>query len=555
MNNHFRILTRLAAALMLTLACSSLGSLSRKTVTLGIFYSSDKLEWLAPLAKQYNADGHETASGSLIHVEATPMGSLDAANAILRGDAQPIVWSPSSDLYLAVANGEWRRQQNGDLYTGTPQALAYSPLVIAMWRPMAMAMGWPEKPIGWADIDALAASDRGWAGYGHPEWGQFKLGHAAPDYSSDGFAAVVAEAYAGAKKTHGLTTDDLDDPEVLTLIEGAEARITHSDISTRLLFDSMLRFGPSYLSAAVVSENLVVEQEMQRIKGHKRQLPTVAIYPKDGTFLNNHPYIILNGAWVTAEEKEAAWDFQAFLLAKPQQQKALAIGFRPADVSIPLTTPLSRIYGADPSQPKTVFSVPGADVLTVTDQIGRGIRRPIDLVVVVDASDMMAGDKIEAVRQHLSDLIARLGDQDRLEIIVFNDRVNTLTALSPLGEKRGDILQQVSGITAGGRARLYDAISQGHSDLQAHTDPDRIQAIVVFSYGDDTASATNLIDLSHKLSNPEDIGSATRIFAIAFGDKTAQYILEILANHSRAKMHIDTPNVIDLLYTEITKSF
>lgn len=54
-------------------------------------------------------------------------------------------------------------------------------------------------------------------------------------------------------------------------------------------------------------------------------------YTKEGTFWSNHPYIVLNAPSVTPEQKDAAGVFEAFLLAKPQQLRALETGFRPAD--------------------------------------------------------------------------------------------------------------------------------------------------------------------------------------------------------------------------------
>ena len=56
------------------------------------------------------------------------------------------------------------------------------PLVFAMPKPMAEALGWPGKAIGWAELAELAADPKGWAKYGHPEWGAFKLGKTNPNF-------------------------------------------------------------------------------------------------------------------------------------------------------------------------------------------------------------------------------------------------------------------------------------------------------------------------------------------------------------------------------------
>ncbi|MFN2185992.1 MAG: hypothetical protein ACK2UU_18575, partial [Anaerolineae bacterium] len=76
-----------------------------------------------------------------------------------------------------------------------------------------------------------------------------------------------------------------------------------------------------------------------------------------------HPYAILNAPWVTAEQQSAAEDFQAFLLDRPQQQRAIELGFRPADINIPLTSPLDAQHGVDPGQPQTVLQIPSAEVI------------------------------------------------------------------------------------------------------------------------------------------------------------------------------------------------
>src|SRR5260370_40852313 len=102
----------------------------------------------------------------------------------------------------------------------------------------------------------------------------------------------------------------------------------------------MLKFGTSYLSEAVLYEKIVVAQETSRLSGQSSQVPVVAIYPKEGTFWSNHPYIIVNAPWVTAPQKEAAGIIQTLLLGKHQQLKGLVLCFPPAD---PATPPSSAL--------------------------------------------------------------------------------------------------------------------------------------------------------------------------------------------------------------------
>jgi Ca-activated chloride channel family protein len=308
----FILTSILVIASILISACGAIsGFLPGSTVTISIIYGSEKKEWLQPLVEEFNNARNKTEAGDIIFVEATPMGSIESVRGIIEGTLQPTVWSPASSVYIPVANAEWKNIHADDLVVGTPNDLVLSPVVIAMWRPMAQALGWPKKEIGWTDIAALATSEEGWNEYGHPEWGRFQFGHTHPDYSNSGIVSIIAEAYAGADKQRGLTMDDLQDEQVQEFMAAVEKSVIHYGTSTGFFADRMFERGPSYLSAAVMYENLIVAQEDKRLNGLSSQVPVVAIYPKEGTFWSNHPYAVVNAPWVTDEQKEAAGIFEA----------------------------------------------------------------------------------------------------------------------------------------------------------------------------------------------------------------------------------------------------
>ncbi len=426
-------------------------------VIVSIAYGSEKKEWLEPLVQQFNEARNQTSDGKTIVVEATAIGSIEAVRSIIDGTLQPTVWSPASSIYIPVANAEWKNTHADDLVTGTPNDLVLSPVVIAMWRPMAQALGWPDKALGWEDIAQLAISEEGWAAYGHPEWGKFKFGHTHPAYSNSGITAIIAETYAGLGKQRGLTEADLQLPELRDFMIQVESSIIHYGTSTGFFGERMFDRGPSYLSGAVLYENLIVAQETKRISGASSQIPVVAIYPKEGTFWSNHPYVILNAPWVTPEQKEAAQLFETFLLDNPQQLKALEFGFRPADPSIPLTSPLNAEHGVDTTQPQTILEIPSASVITGIETLWRETKKPVDLIVVMDISGSMRGDKITSARSSLIQFVSKLDDRDRLRIDLFNDEIVTLTPLTPIGDKRQQVIDSVSGIFEQNNTSLYDA--------------------------------------------------------------------------------------------------
>ncbi len=554
-----KLIPRFLFVFILLLGCGS-GQLASvvggNKVTISIVYGSEKEEWLEPLVEEYNNAGHETAEGSTIVVEATPMGSIESIDAIISEQIQPTVWSPASSVYLPVGDQLWREKHGSELWEGSPKDLVLSPVVIAMWRPMAEALGWPDKPLGWSDISELAISEEGWAAYGYPEWGSFKFGHTHPDFSNSGIVSAIAQAYAGAGKQRDLTLEDLDNPQLREFMTQVESSIIHYGSSTGFFAHRMFERGPSYLSAAILYENLIVAQETKRLTGESAQLSVVAIYPKEGTFWANHPYVVLNAPWVTEEQQAAARDFEAFLLDKPQQMRAIEFGFRPADPSIPLTSPLDADHGVDPSQPQTILEVPSAEVIRRIQLIWREVKKPVDLVLVIDTSGSMSGDKIREARNSLTQFIELLNNRDRVQVMTFSDQINTLTPLSPLSDKREDLIRRVSAIVEGGDTRLYDATLAAYEELNANADPKHIRAVVVLSDGDDTASFRSLSDVMAEVGDMgEEGGNAIKLFTIAYGDGADVDVLRQMAESTGGRQYTGDPATINKVYAEIALFF
>jgi Ca-activated chloride channel family protein len=301
---------------------------------------------------------------------------------------------------------------------------------------------------------------------------------------------------------------------------------------------------------------LVVAQESKRLAGQSNQGPVVAIYPKEGTFWSDHPYIILNAPWVTDDQREAAEDFQAFLLDRPQQLRAIELGFRPSDVSIPLAAPLDADHGVDPAQPQTVLEAPTADVLAAVLDLWRQVKKPVDLIVLIDVSGSMQGEKIAAARASLLEFVEQLDDRDRLEVLVFSDDVLILTPLTELGPKRDDVLRRISGIIEGGNTRLYDATLTALDALQLNGDPDHIRAVVVLSDGMDTQSTSTLDDVLTSIGQvSEEGGTSIKLFTIAFGNDADKNVLRQMAETTGGKLYTGDPKTIRQIYAEIATFF
>ena len=386
-------------ALAGTLACTSGGG-SRESggteappdaAVVRISYGSEKKAFLSDSAEAFQRTSPRTRGGKPIRVELLAEGSAEAMESILAGRTDISVWSPASSLLVDVLNDRWAETRSAAGATAKAvndaPSILLSPVVIAIWEPMARALGWPSKPIGWAEVAEFAASGAGWSRYGHPEWGAFKFGHTHPRYSNSGALALIAATYAGAGKTRDMQAADVD--TAAGFVRRVQASVVHYGRSTGFFAEKMFTRGPAYLSAAVLYENLVAESALDRRYATK-PFPVVAVYPREGTFWSDHPYAILELPSVTAEVREAAEAFRRFLLSPGRQQAALSrFGFRPADPSIALGAPIDAAHGLDPAQPKNVLPNPPVEVTRRVLEGFESVKRPVSITFVIDTSGSM----------------------------------------------------------------------------------------------------------------------------------------------------------------------
>jgi Ca-activated chloride channel family protein len=422
-----------------------------------------------------------------------------------------------------------------------------------MWKPMAEALGWPQKAIGWADLLKVAASKEGWGIYKHPEWGRFKLGHTHPEFSNSGLLAVLAEAYAGAGKTRGLSAADVESQKTRKMLLEIEGTVVHYGKSTGFFSDKMLERGPAYISAAVLYENLVIESYSKQTQA---PFPLVSIYPVEGTFWSDHPYAVLEAEWVGAEEKEAAAAFLAFLKGKPAQERALALGFRPGDPAIPISAPVDLAHGADPKQPQTLREVPDAAALEKLLAVWRETKKATAITFVFDKSGSMQGRPLAEAKVGAKKFIESLSERDEVTLIFFDNTVYPGVGPLSLKEGRAELMTRIDGTIAQGGTALYAATQQAYKTarVRAQKEPGKIHAVVVMTDGKDESSSITLRELKGGLVS-EDDRAPVRIFTIAYGQGAEGSVLEQIAEAGKgSSARGDVQNIIQV-YRDMASFF
>ena len=514
-------------------------------------YGSEKEKWINDVTAAFNRSGAKTAGGKAIFVRALPMGSGETIDNILSERLRAHIASPASAAFIKLGNAESRAKTGKDLI-GSTDNLVLSPVVIAMWKPMAEAIGWGKKPLGWSDILTLARDPKGWSSHGYPQWGKFKFGHTHPEFSNSGLISLFAEAYAASGKTAGLSLKDLEKPQTKQFLSGVEQSVVHYGSSTGFFGRKMFSNGPEYLSAAVLYESMVVESRSQT----DLPMPVVAIYPKEGTFWSDHPIGVVEREWVTAEHREAAKIYIQYLLARQQQEKALQYGFRPAAVDVPLAAPLDVAHGVDPKEPKTTLEVPSVEVINGLLQLWKTEKKHSNIVLVLDTSGSMKDQgKMQNAKVGARQLVGMLDEGDTFSFLPFSSDLRWSGQDVVVKQGREQLLQQIDSLFAEGGTELYDAIDAGYQHLAGVPDPDaKIQAVVVLTDGEDTQSGMKLDQLMARIRyNGEN--RAIHVFTIAYGKDARKDILQKIADATQAKFYEGNPQNIVEVFRDISTFF
>ncbi|HEY3617547.1 MAG TPA: VWA domain-containing protein [Candidatus Sulfotelmatobacter sp.] len=516
-------------------------------------YGSEKEKWITDVTTEFNRADHRISSGKRIYVRAIAMGSGEAIDEVMEGRREPHLISPASAAFIKLGNAQSQSKYGKDLIAST-ENLVLSPVVIAMWKPMAEALGWGKKPIGWSDVLALARSPKGWEEHGYPQWGRFKFGHTHPQFSNSGLISLFAEVYAASGKTAGLTVADVNKPHTAEFLSGIEKSVVHYGSSTGFFGRQMFSSGPQFLSAAVLYENMVIESYSQ----NNLPFPVVAIYPKEGTFWSDHPVGIVERDWVTPEHREAAKAYIQYLLQRPQQERAITYGFRPGAVEVPLASPIDEAHGVDPKEPKTTLEVPSVPVIDAILKMWQQNKKAANIVLVMDTSGSMNDDqKIQNAREGAKQLVTLLSDNDRLSLLPFNSKFVWASQNLLIKTGRDALSKTIDSLFAGGGTALYDSIDEGYEYLLNQTqgqEADSILSVVVLTDGEDTESKLHLNDLMDRIRYDGETHKI-HIFTIAYGKDARKDILAQVATATQAKSYEGTPENIVGVFKDISTFF
>ncbi len=174
------------------------------------------------------------------------------------------------------------------------------------------------------------------------------------------------------------------------------------------------------------------------------------------------------------------------------------------------------------------------------------VQAPLNLALVLDRSGSMAGQKIRDLRQAARLTLDRLGPDDLVSLVLFDDNVDVLAAARPAAD-RAALLAQIERIDERGGTQMSLGLQAGLAQLRAGLGPDRVSRLVLLTDGetwDDEDRCRELAQQAAALGAP--------ITALGLGDEWNQALLTDLADLSGGNWEfIDTPDRIVAAFQQV----
>jgi Ca-activated chloride channel homolog len=538
-------------------------------VALQVVADPDQAGLLKQIARDY-ASTSPVVGDRCVEVNVASLDSPEATAALATGwndpdlGPRPDVWVPASSTWASELELQFSTAERPSLLPPDRPSVATSPLVIAMPKPMAQALGWPHQNLGWGDLVNALQNSEGWRAFGHPEWGQFKLGKTDPKLSEAGLGALLGSGIAVAGQGKRVTLEELarKAPDLgVMMLEVSRSPGDETDTTSTLLANlnraDQAGDALSYVSAVPLSEKSVWDYNQGKpmddpslaSQRPKPKVPLAAIYPKDGTLLSDYPWIVLRAPWVDDAKRTAASDFLLYLKTPSVQAKFHAAGFRSARGQAGPS--INQERGLLPDQPARVLPPPPPQMVAATLKGWDQTKRVANLLAVYDVSGSMAETvpgtgmtKMQLAARAAASSLRLFTTESNVGVWEFSTHldgprdwrqrvpIGPITAKMPGGKTRLDLLRaQLLQLTpARGDTGLYDTAAAAYAYLKEHYVPDRLNLVVLFTDGknDDPDGGLTLSQLLQKLRDGQKDDRKVRILTFAYGaDADAAALTEI----------------------------
>ncbi|WP_406254604.1 substrate-binding and vWA domain-containing protein [Streptomyces chartreusis] len=485
-----RILAPALAALALLTACTTQKTSDEpdnapRPGSLRVLASSE-LSDMAPVLDRI-------ADDTGIEVRPTYMGTLDAVELLAKGKADgryDALWLSSND-YLRL-----RPEAAKKVVSETP--VMSSPVAVGIRSTQLGKLGFEPDDVTWSQIEQ-AVQD-----------GRLTYGMTDPARSNSGFATLVSVASALSGAQSALTDADVDK---------ATPRLKEFFKGQKLTSGSSGWLATAYKRRGNVDALLNYESVLKGIPG------LTVIRPKDGVITADYPLSSL--ASTNTATREDVRRLTEALRGDGIQRLITERTHRR-----PVVTSVGPAPGLDTGR-RRELPFPGTRSVAdgLLESYENELRRPSRTVYVLDTSGSMDGDRLEQLKQALTDLTGDFREREEVTLMPFGSGVKSVRThvVEPSDPKSGlaGIRRDTDALTAEGDTAIYTSLEAAYQHLGSGRDT--FTSIVLMTDGENTAGADSASFHAFYVGLDRE-RRATPVFPILFGDSSRselEYIAEL----------------------------
>lgn len=449
----------------------------------------------------------ECSEATGVEIQMEYKGSVDIMRELENGAPDyDAVW-PASSIWVSMGD-------TGHLIKHS-QSISMTPVVFGIRESLAEKLGFVGEKVSVNDI-LTAIRD-----------GEMSFCMTSATQSNSGASAYIGFLYALLGKQEGLTSEDLQKPDLQADITELLSGVERSSGSSDWLKDMFLE---GDYDAMVNYECLIIDANQQLEEEGKE--PLYVVYPYDGLSIADSPLGYVDHG--DAEKEEAFLAVQEYLLSDKTQAEIEATGRRinASGVSKENQDVFNSDWGIDTERILSPIQMPEAAVLTEALNVYQtSFKKPSLNIYCLDFSGSMSGTGEGQLKEAMAQILlqenarknflqANAGEVN--EVVFFDDTIlGVEAAMGDSDEALAELNQKVADFQIAGGTDIYTAVAEALEiasgyDLEKYT-----PAIILMTDGQSDYNYGIFEEAWNK--SEEDIP----IFSITFGNADPSQLEEL----------------------------
>lgn len=440
----------------------------------------------------------ECSEATGVEIQMEYKGSVDIMRELENGAPDyDAVW-PASSIWVSMGD-------TGHLIKHS-QSISMTPVVFGIRESLAEKLGFVGEKVSVNDI-LTAIRD-----------GEMSFCMTSATQSNSGASAYIGFLYALLGKQEGLTSEDLQKPDLQADIRELLSGVERSSGSSDWLKDMFLE---GDYDAMVNYECLIIDANQQLEEEGKE--PLYVVYPYDGLSIADSPLGYVDHG--DEEKEEAFLAVQEYLLSDKTQAEIEATGRRinAGGVSKENQDVFNSDWGIDTERILSPIQMPEAAVLTEALNIYQtSFKKPSLNIYCLDFSGSMSGTGEEQLKEAMAQILlqenarknflqANAGEVN--EVVFFDDTIlDVQAAADDSDEALAELNQKVADFQIAGGTDIYRAAAEALEIASGYDLTNYTPAIILMTDGRSNYNYSNFEEVWNRYE--EDIP----IFSITFGD-------------------------------------